>query len=133
MVVKKIQSAPDALAKLQDAHLRETVEAGGTDSVSVILEVDLPRQQVDIPSRQERLRGAAPVARAVIAESPEQKRANADRVARLRELITDVIGTDPRWLASARAFTFHANATQLRKLAASELTRAIRSNRRLQP
>lgn len=133
MVVKKKKADPTSLAKLQDAPLRELVDADSPGAVSVILEADLLRQQIDIPTRGERLRGAAPVARAVIAESPEQKRVNADRVERLRELITDVTGTSPRWLASARAFTFHATAPQICKLAASDLTRAIRTNRRLQP
>jgi hypothetical protein len=122
-----------ALEKLKDPALRDRVLEGGDEPVSVILEVDLPPQQVAVWSRDDRLRSGSSLGRKVIDEPVKRQRTNADRIARTGKYIEKVIGTPPRWLAAARAFTFHATPEQLRDLAAFELTRAVRPNRRLPP
>src|SRR5262245_15292839 len=129
--MKSPKRDPRTLEKVKDAALREQVLKGSDEPVSVILEVDLPAQQVKVSSREDRLRGVNPLGHAVLPETPARQRANADRITRMSKHIETVIGTSPRWLAAARAFTFRATPEQLRDIAAFELTRAVRLNRRL--
>jgi hypothetical protein len=131
--MKNLKRDERALEKLKDPALRDRVLEGGDEPVSAILEVDLPPQQVEVWSRDDRLRSRSPLGRKVIAETADRQRANADRIARTGKYIEKVIGTSARWLGAARAFTFHATPGQLREIAAFELTRAVRPNRRLAP
>lgn len=131
MPLKKTTDENGALDKLKSIKLRGKVEAGGDDALSVIAEVDLTPQKVQVVTREERQRGRVSLGQAVVPESPEQQRANAERIARMRDFIESVLGTKPRWLNSARAFVFHATPNQLRDIAAFQLTRAIRPNRHL--
>jgi hypothetical protein len=120
-----------ALDKVQDADLRARIERGEGDPVSVILEVDLPPQQLKVQSREDRLRGQPSIWRGVVEESPARRNENAERVARVRADLEEVLGTAPRWLAAARAFTFKGTPAQLRKIAAFDFIRAVRPNRKL--
>lgn len=133
MAARKPRVDAGHMDKVQDPALRALIEAGGDETLSVILEVDLPRQQVQVASRAERLHGSRSLAHAVVAESAEQQRMNSERVERTREHLEAVLGAMPRWLSAARAFTFRATPDQLREIAALEFTRAVRLNRRVAP
>jgi len=120
-----------ALEKVPDDSLREKLAAGGTEPISVILEVDLPPQQLRVPSRAERLRGAPAVLKGVVPETPGQQRKNADRIAKTGDYLQEILGTTPKWLAASRAFVFKGTPAQLRKIIEFSYTRAVRPNRKL--
>jgi hypothetical protein len=130
-VAKQPRREGSALDKVQDAELRGRIERGEGDPVSVILEVDLPAQQVKAQSREDRLRGNPSMWRGVIEESPAVRHDNAERVAKARADLEKVLGTAPRWLAAARAFTLKGTPAQLRQIADMEFIRAVRPNRKL--
>lgn len=122
----------DLLAdKIPDPKLREFAK-GGSDgkSVDVIVELDAPLPKVVMEKNvYAGHRAFRPVA--VEPESQAAQRELERKVREARELFAEITGATPRWLRSARAFIMQATGEQLRRVAASPLTRMIQPNRRL--
>ena len=117
--------------KIPDPRLRNLAEGGsGDQTVDVIVELDvlLPKvvMETDAHAGHHVVR---PVA--VEPESAEAQRELERKVREARALFAEVTGSTPRWIRPARAFVIQATGEQLRRVAASPLTRTIQPNRRL--
>lgn len=99
-------------------------------AASVLVELDIPPQVVEFEDRSSM--GGERIPIRVKPESPEQQAQNEAKVEAARAFLTSALGGTPRWLRSARAFVVQATPEQLRTIARSPLTRAIRLNRRLE-
>lgn len=117
--------------KLPEAELRQLAEEDTDQKVSVIVELDLPPQEVFFSKNEtDRVTGAY-IPKRVIEESPAQQKKNARKIERARDFLEALLGTAPHWLKSARAFIVTVTPEQLREIAQSSLTKTIRLNRRL--
>lgn len=120
------ESGADTLqAKVPDAALRASLAGGGSDLLTVIVEVAAPSPKVAV--RADRHTG-----RVRLAPEPRNR---GDAVAAksakaLGDLIAELTGERPPYLSAARAYVVEATGEQLRRLAASPLVRSIQPNRR---
>ena len=117
-------------AKLPDPELLELAEEGGGSRVSVIVELDLPEQRVEMArpgAGGERL--ARPLA--VAAESDEDSRQGEAVIERARQELRRLSGEEPVHLRAARAFAVRVDGGQLREIVRSPWARRVRRNRSL--
>jgi hypothetical protein len=117
--------------KIPDSRLRNLAESGsGDQTVDVIVELDVPLPKVVM---EKNVYAGDRVVRpiAVEPENAEAQRELERKAQEARELFAEITGAMPRWLRSARAFVIRATGEQLRRVAASPLTRTIQPNRRL--
>ena len=117
--------------KIPDPRLRNLAEGGsGDQTVDVIVELDVLLPKVVM--KKDAYAGhhvVRPVA--VEPESEEAQRELEGKVREARALFAEITGSTPRWLRPACAFVIQATGEQLRRVAASPLTRTIQPNRRL--
>jgi hypothetical protein len=119
----------DPLTKIRSEPLRAEARSAGTDPHIVLVELDLPCQQMGVERRGEggalRLRflGSAPPAGEADARVVEAARAMAG-----------ILGHDPgRFIAAAGAFVVEASGQQLCQIASLPLVGAIWPNDRVRP
>ena len=118
------------LAKLPNEDLRRVAVEGGDDAVDVIVELDLPSQRVEFRKRDHEHSHAFLPSR-IADELSEQRDLIEDRIARTRKFLTAILGQEPCFLSTARAFVVRATGEQLRQIASSPLVKAVRPNRQL--
>lgn len=116
--------------KIPDDELRRIATEGSKDKVSVIIQLDLPVQQVDfkkvniqnvpsyLPSR-------------VKPETPEEQKEIQRKTDAAKSYLEKILGTSPKWLRLARAFVAHVDGEQLCAIARSSFIKTIQPNRRL--
>jgi hypothetical protein len=121
-------SKPPA-AKIQSAELCKMAEEGSGGRASVIIELDLPPQQVHIDSTPRRT-GERSV-RHFLEETREQQQAAESTVQEASAFLESTLGEAPRWLRAARAFVADVTPEQLRIVAGSPLVKTIRLNRHI--
>ena len=97
---------------------------GQTRSVLVELDAPSPKLAFDRGLEGSRAIGFA-------AASPEDEQAQNERAQALSDLLTGVIGGQPRYLRAAKAFVVEVTPRQLERVLDSDLVRAVRENRRL--
>ncbi len=117
--------------KLPDSALRQIIEQGTGEPVSVIVELNLPPQRVALENNNLSRGAHAYAVRKVVEETSDQQRENALKIRQTRKFLKSLLGKDPHWLDSARAFVVQATPEQLREMADFPLTRTIRPNRHL--
>lgn len=119
------ESGADTLqAKVPDAALRASIAGGGSEALTVIVELEAPSPKV--AARTDRRTGRVRLA----PEPPSRGDAAASKAAKaLGDLIAKVTGERPPYLSAARAYVVEATGPQLRRLAASPLVRSIQPNR----
>src|SRR2546421_188301 len=127
-----MSSSPNSDAvveKIQNPALLKMVTGAQSDEpTSVLVELDIPPQVIDF-EKKSGLEGQRAAIR-VKPESSQEQAQNEEKIEAAREFLTNVLGGSPQWLRSARAFVVQATPEQLRTIALSPLTRAIRLNRR---
>jgi hypothetical protein len=110
---------------IEDGSLRQLARDRSDDEASVLIEVNGPTEDVEIPigrgpavsGRRSTVTVAAPAG-----APPESAESEVSRI----------LGQKPRYLRAARSFAAVATGAQLAALAANPLVAAIRPNRQLQ-
>ncbi len=123
------QVAPP-IRKIQGNELRQLVEERTGEAASVIIQLELSPRAVESSGAE---RGGAGLRRALVVapETSEERREVRRRASQTKRFLTKVLGDEPLWLQSARAFVAKASGEQLREIAESPLVKAIHPNRRL--
>ena len=109
--------------KLADGELRRL---GRAETASVIVELELPRPQVEL-GRSE-LAGA-PRPRRVELEPDGRRASSEELVEQARTFLEQLLGRAPVWLSAPRAFGAEASGEQLREIARSPLVRRLHLSR----
>jgi hypothetical protein len=123
----------DLLAqKLPELELRRLAEADTDQKVNVIVELDLPPQEVFFSKNETGRATGAFIPKGVVEETPAQRKKKARKIEKAHDFLESLLGTAPHWLRSARAFVVTVTPEQLREIAQSSLTKTIRLNRHLQ-
>ncbi len=115
--------------KIPNQELRKLATEESDQVASVLIEVELPSQQVDF-ARAPDAPGSYRSMR-IAPESSEQQTTNRQLVDAANEYLTSVLGTSPRWLRSARAFVASVTPEQLRQIVRSPLVKEVQPNRQL--
>jgi hypothetical protein len=119
------RTPPDSWeSKLADEELRRLSAKRGPGTLSVIVQLELPRPRVEM-GRSERGGVGALRPRRVETESESEQRSLEDLIARARAFLEQLLGKSPVWLGAARAFGVEASGDQLRAIARSPLVRRI--------
>lgn len=118
------------IEKIVDAELRKLALEGSKDTASIIIELNVPRQQVETGTViRAGVKSQVPVR--VRAETDMEKVEVEQKTVAARAFLESVLGSPPTWLKLARAFVANANGEQIRVIASSPLTKAIQPNRKL--
>jgi hypothetical protein len=120
----------DLATRIPDPNLRRLAETRSSQTVSVLIEPDLPRQRLDFEEMSEPGTGRPRPAR-VAPETADETREIETRTASTQVFLRGVLDSDPRWLRSSRVFVADVTGDQLAAIARSPLTRAIHPNRQL--
>ena len=104
---------------------------GSGERASVLIELDLPPQQVQVAASRHRP-GEMPK-RQFVEETAEELEAAKNTVQQAGEFLKNTLGETPHWLRAARAYVADVTSDQLRTLAGSPLIKTIRLNRRINP
>jgi hypothetical protein len=113
--------------KVLDEDLRQLVASGDVESVSVIVELDLPRPRVEMDS-DGRYETVGRRAQRVVA-TDEDRRKSGQVVEEVRGFLAQVAGESPVWLSASRAFVVNVTTDQLENIARSRRVRRISQNR----
>jgi hypothetical protein len=105
-------------------------DPSATDRADVLVELDLPPLEVqfDPPTRS---RDRATFPSRVHTPTPAENARIEQVVTAAHDLLRDITGEEPVWIAAARAFRVTARLDQLPIIAASHLVRSVSPNRRL--
>lgn len=120
------------LDKLANDALLEMIRTPAGRSASVLVELALPQPRIRVQKRRHRrdqpnqFLGFEPQDLTTQAES-------AAKIEQARELLTEVVGDRPTWLAAAKVFVVEVNGDQLKRLVDSALIRRVYPNRQLKP
>ena len=120
------------LDKLANDALLEMIRTPTERSASVLVELALPQPRIRVQKR--RRRGDQP--NQFLGFEPQDLTTQAESAAKIeqaRELLTEVVGNRPTWLAAAKVFVVEVNGDQLKRLVDSALIRRVYPNRQLKP
>jgi hypothetical protein len=121
---------PDPLAaKLYSPELRKMAAGGTVGKASVLIEPDIPAQQVHVETGRQNAGGRS--TRRFVEESPDEQQAREKTIEQTRAFLESTIGEPPHWLRAARAFVADVTSEQLCEIARSPLIKAIRLNRQI--
>jgi len=116
--------------ELGSPDLRELARTGSPDSVSVIIELDVPVPRVEfetlVRQGQEVL-----VPTGIAPEDDEQRNESARKEEQAVVLLDRVLKSKPHFIRAANAFVATVGGQELRRLARSPLFKAIKPNRKL--
>lgn len=107
-------------------HRLATQESG--EPVSVLIQLDLPPQELEF-TRGNYQDNYVPFR--VKPESPDQGEQAEVKIRAANEFLTELLGSPPHWLKSARAFVATVSPEQLRAIAGSPLVKEVHPNRSL--
>ena len=111
--------------KIHDAALKRLAEEKSPESVSVLVELDLPQQEVEVRVREgKRSMRMRP-------DAGQDQAASEAKVTEVKRFLEEVTGHKVIYLRAAKAFVAEATGEQLREVSRSPLVRAIHPNRRL--
>lgn len=111
-------------SKLADEELRRLTDRGGAGTLSVIVQLELPRPRVEI-ERLERGGVGAFRPRVVETESESGQSSLEDSIAQARAFLEQLLDKSPVWLSAASAFGVEASGDQLETIARSPLVRRV--------
>jgi hypothetical protein len=119
------------MRKLPDPELLQFVQEDTDQKFSIIIEPDLPPQEIFFSKHRTDRFTSAYLPKGVVEEKPAQQKKNEHTIKKTREYLESLLGTTPRWLNSARAFVVSVTPAQLREITQSSLTKRVRINRTL--
>jgi hypothetical protein len=115
--------------KIPNPELYRIAAQPSGGAASVLIEVNLPPQQVQIDRRSPAHAGAP--RRWLLEESAEQQESNQRTIEQAGLSLRELLGEAPHWINSARAFVARVTSEQLREIARSPLIKTIHLNRNL--
>jgi hypothetical protein len=129
--MKNAKKTETPAEKIVHPELRKLAAAESDNVASVLIELNLPGPQVQLDKNQ--FRGVFDYSlKRVVPETPTQRKESQQQINKASAFLTNLLGEKPLWLNAGRAFVANVNADQLRKIARSPLTKAIRPNRKLE-
>lgn len=116
--------------KLGSPDLRELARTGSPDTVSVIIELDVPVPQVEFGKLvRQGLEVLVPTR--IAPEDDEQRRESERKEGEAVVLLDRALKSKPHFIRAANAFVATVDGQELRRIARSPLFKAIRPNRKL--
>jgi len=101
----------------------------GAAVADVIVEADVPQPKATVVSGPRHRAGGSPLQIRGLTDAQQAKR--EARLADLRSLLHDVVGSDPTFFKYADAFATSVTPAQLAAIAASPLVKVVRRNERV--